>query len=51
MLDAASSRIGQSPAATTNKEERKLFIICLAKDRFLEDLYKPLISNIYSGSF
>jgi len=46
MLDAASSRIGQSPVATTtNKEDKNLFTVYLAKDGFLGDLHTPFIDK------
>jgi len=45
MLDAASSRIGQSPVATTNKEDKNLFNVYLAKDGFWGDLYTSFIDN------
>jgi len=45
MLDAASSRTGQSPVATTNKKEKNLFTVYLAKDGFLGDLYTSFIDN------
>ena len=45
MLDAASSRIGQSPVATTNKKEKKFFTVYLAKDGFWGDLYTSFIDK------